>query len=98
MPQTKRLAENLINHAGTKLIYGRVLRALLLHCEEAEAADFVKDMIQLEAYPDLKGSLSDLSHQLPEAVQSILKDLVESNLDEEGEWVDSDADSDGNLA
>ena len=96
--ESQRYARQLCEHSNSKRICGRVLHKFTSALTPSEAAAYMYDIIMLDFFQDVRGSTQDLMREIPRAQQELTMLLQASNnLDKDGEIVDSDADSEGNL-
>lgn len=96
--ETQRYARQLCEHSNSKRLCGRVLHKFTSGLSSFEAAAFIYDIITLDFFQDVRGSTKDMMGELPRAREQLESLLNAShNLDADGEIVDSDADSEGNL-
>ena len=75
---------------------GSLLATLTSHLLDAEAVNFMADVLSYEFIYDLKGSINDLYAQVPQ-LRSKLEEKMQFVVNEQGRIVDSDEDENGDL-
>lgn len=96
--ESQRYARQLCEHSASKRLCGRVLHKFTSGLTSSEAAAYMYDIITLDFFQDIRGSTKDLMKEIPRAQEQLEALLNAShNLDKDGEIIDSDADSEGNL-
>lgn len=96
--QTQRYARTICEHSGSKANCGRVLRQFSSSLPAREAPHFVFEVMSLDFFRDLTGSLQQFLRELGgvgEAVDGLISEAHDR--DDDGEIVESDADSHGDL-
>ena len=96
--ESQRYAKEICEHCESKGNCGMTLHKFTAGMSESEAASFVHDLITLDFFADLRGSLKDFlleMHRCRAEVEALLSESHER--DKNGELRDSDEDSEGNL-
>ena len=95
----KRLAKVICEHCEKKRSCGRILNIFTSNFCDPNAASFIYDIIGLDFYLDLQGKTSSFMMEIRSPVRELLRSLLSESdmVDDDGEIVESDADSDGNL-
>lgn len=95
----RELALKICETCNTKRSCGRVLNAVSARFAPGEEAiHFVHDVVSLDFFLDMRGTLEGFLAELP-AIRVGLTEILTQNsrLDQHGEIVDEDADEAGNL-
>lgn len=98
MRETQRFARQLCEHSSSKQICGQILKKFTTGMSVGEAASFVYDIVTLDFFQDIPGKMKSFQREVA-AFADELDELINEthNRDKDGEIIDSDADSDGNL-
>ena len=96
--ESQRYARQLCEHARNKRICGKILHKFTSTLSPGEAASYIYDLITLDFFQDITGTMKDFLQNIPNVAEDVeaLLDATH-NRDKDGEIVDSDADSNGNL-
>ena len=83
----------------SKRLCGQVANIFTSDLSQEEAASFMYDIVTLDFFLDLEGNMQDFLKQVRKPAREVLEHLVSSsfNTDTNGDILESDADSDGNL-
>jgi hypothetical protein len=97
--ESQRYARQICEHSRSRRACGRVLRKFTTGQSESEAAAYIYDIVTLDFFQDIKGTMQDLLKELPVATRELLEGLLDEShrRSKEGELLDSDEDSEGNL-
>ena len=97
--QTQRYARAICEHSGSKANCGRVLRQFSSSLPTREAPHFVFEVISLDFFRDLTGTVQQFLRELGSCVGDAVDGLLSEahDRDGDGEIVESDADSHGDL-
>jgi hypothetical protein len=96
--ESQRYARQLCEHSPSKRVCGKILLKFTSGMSAGEAASFICDIVTLDFFQDVAGTMKEFLREV-----APIRDEVEALLDEscrrdkDGEIVDSDADSEGNL-
>lgn len=96
--QKSRLVQKICSHSITKKSCGKILNIFTASMEEEEALTFVYDIITLDFFYDLEGKMMAFKSELPRIAEEL--DLLlreQNNVNDDGEFVESDDDGKGNL-
>jgi hypothetical protein len=85
--------------SDTKRNSGIIIDVFTSSLSDEEAASFAYDIVTLDYFLDLSGGMNDFLNQIRLPVRQVLDALISEShkLDADGNIVESDADSDGNL-
>lgn len=98
LQQSQRYARQLCEHTDNKRLCGQILHRFTSTMLPAEAASYMYDIVTLDFFQDIRGAMKELMEEIPRAREDLEGLLDESHQrDKDGEILDSDADSDGNL-
>ncbi len=94
-----RYAQAICEGCSSKRKVGKILSAFTTNrYSDAEKVSFIHDIITLDFFMDISGTMDSFFAQLRGIKNEIVALLeAEKRLSKEGELVDSDADEDGNL-
>ena len=95
-----RYAVALCEHCRTKVICGKILEQITSKLEVQPAAELIVDVITLDFFPEINGTLKECLAQLTRAreqVEAILDEEGFERKSESGDIIESDEDSEGNL-
>lgn len=96
--QFRRFARILCDHAQTKKLCGRVLNTFACRMSASEACSFICDVVSYDFFMDLSGDMKQFYKEMPEIADEIESLLASTrNMDEDGNFIDSDEDERGNL-
>ena len=96
--ESQRYARTMCEHVNSKRLCGRILNKFTCTYTEEVAAIFVHDIITLDFFHDLSGTLKDFLFELTRIQQAVDTLISQSHRrDSEGEMLESDEDSQGNL-
>jgi hypothetical protein len=98
--QRKRYTVTLCEHIDTKPNCGKILKKFTETLDSSEAATFMYDIITLDFFKDLNGSMNEFYLEFEsEEIIEMLKSLISENheVNSQNEIVESDEDSVGNL-
>lgn len=96
--ESQRYARQLCEHSPSKRICGKILNQFTSSMTESAAAAFAYDIITMDFFQDVQGAMKDLLREVPTFREQLESLLDESHRrDKDGEILDSDADSQGNL-
>ncbi len=94
-----RYAVALCEHCRTKVVCGKIFEQITSKLEVQAAAEVIVDVITLDFFPEIIGTMKDCLGQLSRAreeVEMMLDDGYERR-PESGDIIESDEDSEGNL-
>ena len=97
--QRKQFCCRLCCAMDSKRLCGQVANIFTSDLSQEEAASFMYDIVTLDFFLDLEGNMQDFLKQVRKPAREVLEHLVSSsfNTDTNGDILESDADSDGNL-
>jgi len=96
--QTQRYARAICEHSGSKANCGRVLHRFSSALPDVEAPHFVFEVISLDFFRDLSGTVQQFLREVG-SIGDVVDGLISEahHRDGDGEIVESDADSHGDL-
>lgn len=96
--ESQRYARQLCEHSPSKRVCGKILLKFTTGLDAMAAASYICDIITLDFFQDVAGKMKEFLPALGPLRAHVEALLDESyNRDKDGEIVDSDADSEGNL-
>lgn len=96
--QSQRYARLLCEHSDSKRLCGQILHQFTANMTSGEAASFMYDIVTLDFFQDIRGTMKEFLREIPRT-QEDLEGMLDAShqRDRDGEILDSDADSEGNL-
>lgn len=97
--ESQRYARTICEYADSKKVCGRILNKFTYSYTVEVASIFIHDIITLDFFQDLKGSMKEFLIELPISLKEPVNTLLSEShrRDNEGEIIESDQDSQGNL-
>ena len=96
--ESQRYARVICEHADNKRTCGRILNKFTYSYTEEIASIFVHEIITLDFFQDLKGTIKEFLIELPRIYEQVNRLLSETHRrNNNGEILESDEDSQGNL-
>lgn len=95
----KKFCMQLCSVADSKRVCGLITNIFTADLSVQESAHFIFDIVSSDNFLDMQGNMANFQEQIRNQVWKVLEPLIASNfsLDCNGDIVESDADSNGNL-
>ena len=95
----KKFCMQLCSTADSKRVCGLVVNIFTGDLSVQEAANFIFDILSSDYFLDMQGNMAAFQQQIRTPVREALQPIISNNLsvDHNGDILESDADSNGNL-